>query len=62
MKLFVNPQGDTASHPDAFPSMGGNRDPAKRADYILYYKTNIPLAVVGAKDNDHSVGAGMQSA
>lgn len=33
-----------------------------RADYILYYKPNIPLAVVEAKDNTHSVGEGMQQA
>jgi|GEM_PF-2717881 len=29
-----------------------------RADYALFYKTNIPLAVVEAKDNHHAVGAG----
>lgn len=38
------------------------RGEAKRADYILLYKPNIPLAVVEAKDNTHSVGAGMQQA
>src|SRR5688572_10922484 len=38
------------------------RSEAKRADYILFYKPNIPLAVVEAKDNTHSVGAGMQQA
>ncbi|WP_219968501.1 EcoAI/FtnUII family type I restriction enzme subunit R [Methanospirillum stamsii] len=32
------------------------------ADYILYYKPNIPVAVIEAKDNNHSVGAGMQQA
>ena len=32
----------------------------KRADYILYWKPNIPLAVVEAKDNKHSVAHGMQ--
>ncbi|MDR3119866.1 MAG: DEAD/DEAH box helicase family protein, partial [Clostridiales bacterium] len=32
----------------------------KKADYILYYKRNLPLAIVEAKDNNHSVGAGMQ--
>ncbi|WP_278912509.1 EcoAI/FtnUII family type I restriction enzme subunit R [Deinococcus wulumuqiensis] len=32
----------------------------KRADYVLFYKPNIPIAVVEAKDNKHSVGAGMQ--
>jgi type I restriction enzyme R subunit len=34
----------------------------KRADYILYYKPNIPIAIIEAKDNHHSVGAGMQQA
>ena len=34
----------------------------KKADYILYYKNNIPIAVVEAKDNNHSVGAGLQQA
>jgi type I restriction enzyme R subunit len=38
------------------------RGEQKRADYILYYKSNIPLAVIEAKDNGHSVGAGMQQA
>ena len=31
-------------------------------DYILYCKNNIPIAVIEAKDNKHSVGAGMQQA
>jgi type I restriction enzyme R subunit len=38
------------------------RGDAKKADYLLYYKPNIPLAVVEAKDNNHSVGAGMVQA
>ena len=33
-----------------------------RADYALFYKANIPLAVVEAKDNRHAVGAGMGQA
>jgi type I restriction enzyme R subunit len=37
-----------------------SRGKAKRADYILYYKPNIPLAIIEAKDNTHSVGDGMQ--
>ncbi|MDW3194602.1 MAG: DEAD/DEAH box helicase family protein [Cytophagales bacterium] len=36
------------------------RGKQKRADYILYYKPNIPIAIIEAKDNKHSVGAGMQ--
>jgi type I restriction enzyme R subunit len=38
------------------------RGEAKKVDYVLYYKPKIPLAVVEAKDNNHSVGAGMQQA
>jgi type I restriction enzyme R subunit len=38
------------------------RGKAKRADYILYYKPNIPIALIEAKDNTHSVGDGMQQA
>lgn len=39
-----------------------SRGEQKRADYILYYKSNIPIAIIEAKDNAHSVGAGMQQA
>ena len=38
------------------------RGKRKRADYILYYKPNIPIAIIEAKDNKHSIGAGMQQA
>ena len=38
------------------------RGDRKRADYVLFYKSNVPLAVIEAKDNKHSVGAGMQQA
>jgi type I restriction enzyme R subunit len=38
------------------------RGELKRADYILYYKSNIPLAVIEEKDNSRSVGDGMQQA
>ena len=37
-----------------------SRGQAKRADYVLYFKPNIPLALIEAKDNAHSVGDGMQ--
>ena len=37
------------------------RGQAKRADYILYYKPNIPLALIEAKDNSHSVGDEMRA-
>lgn len=36
------------------------RGARKRADYILYYKPNIPIAIIEAKDNKHSVRAGIQ--
>jgi type I restriction enzyme R subunit len=39
-----------------------SRGKAKRADYIFYYKPNIPIAIIEAKDNNHSVGDGMQQA
>ena len=38
------------------------RGARKRADIIIYYKPNIPVAVVEAKDNTHTAGAGMQQA
>lgn len=38
------------------------RGSRKRADYILYYKANIPIAIIEAKDNNHSVKAGIQQA
>lgn len=38
------------------------RGKSKRADYILYFKPNIPIAIVEAKDATHTVGAGMQQA
>ena len=38
------------------------RGKAKRADYILYYKPNIPVALIEAKDNKHAAGDGMQQA
>ncbi|MCC6955083.1 MAG: DEAD/DEAH box helicase family protein [Deltaproteobacteria bacterium] len=38
------------------------RGKPKRADYILYYKPNIPIAVIEAKDNSHGVGEGIQQA
>jgi type I restriction enzyme R subunit len=34
----------------------------KRADYVLFYKPNIPIAIIEAKDNNHTVGDGMQQA
>lgn len=39
-----------------------SRGQGKRADYILYYKPNVPLALIEAKDNTQPTGAGMQQA
>ncbi len=39
-----------------------SRGKGKRADYVLYIKPNIPVALIEAKDNSHSVGDGMQQA
>ncbi|WP_340303313.1 EcoAI/FtnUII family type I restriction enzme subunit R [Roseobacter sp. HKCCD7870] len=39
-----------------------SRGKAKRADYVLYYKSKIPIAIVEAKDNNHAVGDGIQQA
>jgi len=36
------------------------RGKGKFVDYILYYKPNIPIALIEAKDNNHAVGDGMQ--
>lgn len=36
------------------------RGKTKRADIILYYRPNRPIALIEAKDGEHSVGAGMQ--
>jgi len=32
----------------------------KFADYILFYKPNVPIAIIEAKDNKHSVKSGIQ--
>ena len=37
-----------------------SRGTGKRADYVLYYKPNQPIALIEAKDQTHSLGAGMQ--
>ncbi len=35
------------------------RAKSKRADYVLFYKPNMPIAIIEAKDNKHSIGDGM---
>lgn len=39
-----------------------SREPAKKADYILYINANNPIAIVEAKDNHHTVSHGLQQA
>ena len=38
------------------------REKPKKADYVLYISANNPIAVVEAKDNNHSVSYGLQQA
>lgn len=37
-----------------------SRGTKKRADYLLYFKPNLPIGVIEAKDNTHGLGDGMQ--
>ncbi len=38
------------------------RESAKFADYLLFYKPHLPLAIVEAKDGKHNLGDGLQQA
>jgi type I restriction enzyme R subunit len=38
------------------------KDTVLRADFALFFKANIPIAAVEAKDNNHAMGAGMAQA
>jgi type I restriction enzyme R subunit len=38
------------------------RGETKRADHIIYFKPNIPIALIEAKDDGHALGAGMPQA
>src|SRR6266849_1246487 len=38
------------------------RGKSKFADYVLYYKPNIPIAIIEAKENNFAIGDGMQQA
>lgn len=47
--------------------LGGNfvhrdKKSAKYADYVLYWNSSFPIAIVEAKDNNHSVSHGLQQA
>ena len=39
-----------------------SRERPKKADYILYINSNNPIAIVEAKDNNHSISHGLQQA
>ncbi|MRG98167.1 EcoAI/FtnUII family type I restriction enzme subunit R [Polyangium spumosum] len=54
----------TADRVTTKPRAGQHRIPntGKRADIVLFYKPNLPVAVIEVKDNNHAVGAGMQQA
>lgn len=50
---------------DGRVNISGNRavrENPKKADYILYINQNNPIAIVEAKDNNHTVSAGLQQA
>ena len=53
---------DTGSRPGRIIVRGKlvSRGKSKRADYILHYKPNIPIALIEAKDNTHAISDGMQ--
>ncbi len=36
------------------------RGQGKKADFVLYYKPNMPIALIEAKDNTHGIGDGLQ--
>ena len=38
------------------------RGEAKKADYVLYMRKDYPIAIVEAKDNNHTISFGMQQA
>ena len=38
------------------------REKPLKADYVLFYKPNKPIAIVEAKDNNHTMSDGMQQA
>ena len=45
-----------------FLGQNHDRQKGKKADYILYRGNNLPIAIVEAKDNNHSVSFGLQQA
>ncbi len=52
-------KGSIASHLTAVNSAGGG---LRRADYVLYAKPDLPVAVIEAKNNNYKLQEGMQQA
>lgn len=55
----------TVKFTDGRVNLKGNiavREKPKKADYILYLNSNNPIAIVEAKDNNHTVSHGLQQA
>jgi type I site-specific restriction endonuclease len=62
---FVNPgsqRTDVRQRPRIVRGRLVSHGEEKRADYILYPKPNIPIAIIEAKDNSHAMGNEMQQA
>ena len=57
-----SPRGQLHQGPHYLRGKLVSRGKGKRADYVLYYKPNLPIALIEAKDNTHAVGDGMQQA
>jgi len=38
------------------------RGKPKKVDYLLFYKSNLPIAIIEAKDNKHTIESGIQQA
>ena len=58
-------RGDAHARPgyrQGQPVESRNKKKKKFADYVLYREPGVPIAVVEAKDNHHTVGHGMQQA
>ena len=61
----INQMREEVSFTDGRITLHGKtvkRGKTKRADFILYFKPNLPLAIIEAKDNKHGISDGMQQA
>jgi hypothetical protein len=55
-RIYLHRWPDDRARPDDSPWC------SETADYLLFHHSNQPIAVIEAKDNNHSVGAGIQQA